>query len=340
MINEILNTSTNRFRDGEHLEPENAASLLDSMIASEDESQLADLLTAWNEKGVAGDEIYALAAVMRDRCLKINSPYETFVDIVGTGGSSSKTFNVSTAAAFVIAGAGVPVAKHGNKAASSKSGSADVLAALGVRPDVTPAVAEECLRRLGVCFMFAPNYHRLSPVLAAARRRVGKPTVFNCLGPLCNPASVPVQVIGVWDKGLIDPMAQALTKLGTFRSWVVHAESGLDEISLEGITLVAEVSGRDITRFQVTPANFGIEERSVDDWRPGTAQESAEIVLGILGGGKAYEEIQDLVVMNAGAAIYLAGRSESPLQAAALARESIRSGMALGKLTELSAATN
>src|SRR5688500_8858353 len=329
MTDELLNSFTEKFRNGQDAPAEDAGTLFDAMITSEDEALLGSLLSAWNAKGIKAEEIYSLAAVMRSRCQRLRLPYEIFVDIVGTGGSRAKTFNVSTAAAFVVAGAGVPVAKHGNKAASSRSGSADVLTALGIKPDIEPAVAEECLKELGICFMFAPKYHRLSPVLAAARRTLGAPTIFNCVGPLCNPANVPVQVIGVWDKGLVDPVAAALAKLGTSRSWVVHAESGLDEIAAEGSTFVAEVAAGEVSRYKIEPTDFGLGEFSLVDRGPATPEESAQVILGILAGQAQFPAIQNLVVMNAAAAIYLAGRAETLTDAAGVALHSIKSGNAL-----------
>ena len=340
MTDLLLNSFTERFRNGRNAPEEVAGSLLDAMITSGDEALLGSLLSAWNSKGIAAEEIYSIAAVMRSRCQRLSSPYEIFVDIVGTGGSRAKTFNVSTAAAFVVAGAGVPVAKHGNKAASSRSGSADVLTSLGIKADIEPAVAEECLKQVGICFMFAPKYHRLSPALAAARRKIGAPTIFNCVGPLCNPANVPVQVIGVWDKGLIDPVAAALAKLGTTRSWVVHAESGLDEIAAAGCTFVAEVAGGKISRYEVGPTDFGLREFPVVERGPATPEESADVILGILAGQTQFPAVRSLVVMNAAAAIYLAGRAETLTEASELALRSIESGNALDKLKRLAAATN
>ena len=340
MTDQLLNSFTEKFRNGQDAPAGDAGTLLDAMITSEDEALLGDLLSAWNTKGITAEEIYSIASVMRSRCQRFNSPYEIIVDIVGTGGSRAKTFNVSTAAAFVVAGAGVPVAKHGNKAASSRSGSADVLTSLGIRPDIEPAVAEECLKELGICFMFAPKYHRLSPVLAAARRKIGAPTIFNCVGPLCNPANAPVQVIGVWDKGLVDPVAAALAKLGTGRSWVVHAESGLDEIGADAGTFVAEVAGGNISRYKIAPTDFGLCEIPLVDRGPATPEESSEVILGILAGQTQFPSVWNLVVMNAAAAIYLAGRAATLTEAANLALHSIESGNALDKLKRLAAATN
>ena len=206
---------------------------------TENESLIAAALLALEAKGSTGDELYAMAKLMRSRAVKVNSNHETFVDIVGTGGSSAKIFNVSTAAAFVIAGADLPVAKHGNRAATSNCGSADVLSSLGVNPAVDARAAEKCLNEIGICFMFAPNFHALSPILGKVRRKLGVPTIFNNLGPLCNPANAPHQIIGVWNRDLVEKTARVLAKLGTTKSWIVHGSDGLDEITLNGNTSVA-----------------------------------------------------------------------------------------------------
>jgi anthranilate phosphoribosyltransferase len=240
----------------------------------------------------------------------------------------------------VIAGAGVPVAKHGNTAASSKSGSADVLSELGVKVDVEPPAAEECLNQIGICFMFAPKFHSLSLPLAAARRRFGKPTIFNCLGPLCNPASAPHQLIGSWDKDVARSIANALSRLGTKRSWVVHGTDGLDEITLAGTTTVFEVCCSSLREFQLSPEDFGSVRRVADIPKVGTAVESADVVKRVLGNGLPEHGAEDLVVVNAAAGIYISGMVDSLSDAATLARESIRNGRAQTKLSELGAATN
>ena len=183
----LLRKYRDEFAAGRSFGAADAEALLDALITETDEEPIAEVLTAWSAKGVSSDEIYEFACILRSRMKRVNSVHETFVDIVGTGGSSAKTFNVSTAASFVVAGAGVAVAKHGNKAATSNSGSADVLSVLGIDPAVSPETAEACLNTVGICFMFAPNFHRLSPTLAKVRRGLGFPTIFNCIGPLCNP---------------------------------------------------------------------------------------------------------------------------------------------------------
>jgi len=330
----------NSFRDGIHLPDDRAAYFFDCLLAEQNEDLLSDILTAWNAKGTSEDELYSLASIMRTRAIKVNSLHETFVDAVGTGGSSAKTFNVSTAAAFVIAGAGVPVAKHGNRAATSKSGSADVLSALGVNPAVDAARAEECLNEIGICFMFAPNFHKLSPVLAKVRRDLGVPTIFNNLGPLCNPANAPHQIIGVWHKDLVEKTANVLARLGTGKSWVVHGEDGLDEITLNGSTQVAEIEGGSVRLFHVSASDFGLHSSSLEGARRSTPGESAVLIRSILEGEYSESAAVNLVLINAAAPIYLAGKAATWADGIALAKASLESGSALRKLDELIKATN
>lgn len=315
-----------------------AEPLLDAMITSVDEPLLARLFEAWNQKGIGEDEIYGIARVMRDRCTKISTRHEKFVDVVGTGGSKVKTFNVSTAAAFVVAGAGVPVAKHGNRAATSSTGSADVLTALGVEPAVDAETAARCLDEVGICFMFAPNYHRLSPTLAKVRRGLGYPTIFNCVGPLCNPASAPHQLIGVWSGDMVSKMAHALARLGTTKSWIVHGDDGLDEISLSGPTFVAEVEHGKVSEFLLTPEEFSMSRQNLNGSRVTNSEESARIIRRVLSAEGARTGAEAVVAMNAAASVYLAGGSDSLGTALTAVNESIRGGRALSKLNELAEA--
>lgn len=328
----ILTSYVDRFCDGVDLDVSDASAFLDSMIATEDRDLLKELLTAWHAKGIAADEIFALAQLLRDRCVRVNCQTRT-ADIVGTGGSGAKTFNVSTAAAFVAAGAGLPVAKHGNKAATSSTGSSDVLEALGIVA-AQPAVAEEHLKKHGICFMFAPHHHRLSPVLAAARRDVRFPTIFNCVGPLCNPAQARYQLIGAWSRSTQRKLAAALARLGTGRSWVVHAESGLDEISVTGKTNVVEVVGHQASEFTIVPADLGLETVSGGLPVVGSAAESASLITSVLD-GRTRGPARVLVAANAAAAIVLAGLANDLQAAMAMAFESIDTGMAAGKLAAL-----
>ena len=324
---------------GRHLAGDDAEAFLDALIGSSDELLMANLFRAWNEKDITEDEIYFIAKIMRLRCTKIATKHEGVVDIVGTGGSRSKTFNVSTAASFVVAGAGMPVAKHGNRAATSNSGSADVLTELDVEPAVDPATAERCLNDIGICFMFAPNFHRLSPTLGKVRRSLGFPTVFNCVGPLCNPAGAPHQLIGVWKHGLLQKMAAALARLGTGRSWVVHGHDGSDEITLDGTTFVAAIIDGQVHEFEVTPESFGINAAKTAELKVSTPGHSAELIRKALAGDARDSAAERLILVNAAATIHLAGGSETLPDGFDIARESIRSGRAFEKLRELAAYT-
>lgn len=336
----VLRETINQFRLGRDLDGNDTETFLDALISEADELLLADVFLAWNEKDIAEDEIYFIARIMRDRCTKVNSQHEMFVDIVGTGGSKSKTFNVSTAAAFVVAGAGIPVAKHGNKAATSNSGSADVLSALGIEPAVDSATAERCLNEIGVCFMFAPNFHRLSPTLGKARRGLGFPTIFNCVGPLSNPANAPHQVIGVWNSELVPKMANALARLGTKKSWVVHGSDGLDEITLNGPTTVAEIANGSVKLFDISPEDFGMTSCTTTGSHVATAEESAMLIRDVLGGKSNNQTAVNLVAINAASAMcVVAGESDLPT-AYAKAMESINSGAAMEKLERLIEMTN
>jgi anthranilate phosphoribosyltransferase len=337
----LLNKYTETFRSGRDFPIDDAEPLLDSMITSCDEPMLARLFEAWNEKGIAEHEIFGIARVMRDRCTKISTRHKNFVDVVGTGGSRVKTFNVSTAAAFVVAGSGVPVAKHGNRAATSSTGSADVLSALGVEPAVDAATASRCLDEIGICFMFAPNYHRLSPTLAKVRCGLGFPTIFNCVGPLCNPAAAPHQLIGVWNRELVPKMANALSRLGTKKSWIVHGSDGLDEITIGAPTFVAEVKNGKVDEFELTPGDFFMPpDQTPTRLHISGAAESAEVIRGVLSTDLTSQSAENLVLMNAAAAIYLGGGASSFKDGLHAAGQSIYSGKAMAILGELAEATN
>lgn len=316
-------------------EPEATEFFASLQTETENENLLAAALTALEAKGATAAEIYAMAKIMRSRCLKVKSESETFVDLVGTGGSSVKTFNVSTAAAFVIAGAGVSVAKHGNRAATSNSGSADVLAELGVNIAVEGEIAEKCLNEIGICFLFAPKFHSLSPVLGKVRRQIGVPTIFNILGPICNPADAPHQVIGVWRKDLVAMTAEVLARFTTKKTWIVHGSDGLDEITLAGKTFVAEVSGKNVKRFEISPRDFGLPDSSLENLQKFSPAESAATIRDVLSGESTNQAAKNLILINAAAAICVSGKTEDLATAFDLARQSLDSGKALGKLTSL-----
>src|SRR5712691_9659965 len=249
-----LRAFLSRLMRGESLRRDEAANFLDALLDDETtDAQISAALVALAVKGETVEELAGMATAMRSRAVHIRCRHERFIDTAGTGSSLAKTFNVSTAAALVIAGAGLAVAKHGNRAATSRTGSADVLTALGVQVSAAPEVSERCLNEIGICFMFAPLYHGATARVAGIRRELGVPTAFNLLGPLTNPAGAPNQIIGVWHQSLVEPLARTLATLGTKKSWVVHGFDGLDEITLANKTTVAEASNGSVRTFEIEP---------------------------------------------------------------------------------------
>lgn len=319
---------------GEDLSFTESQELFRSMRNEKNSPVLRSILESWRDKGYTVEEIAGCADLLRREVRRVECGHEIFIDVVGTGGSRAKTFNVSTAAAFVASGAGLPVAKHGNRAASSKTGSADALAELGVDLSADAAAASESLRQHGICFMFAPHFHNLTKEIAEARKAIGRPTIFNLLGPIANPASAPYQLIGVWDGKKASNYGKALLKLGTARTWIVHGLDGLDEITLSGPTLVTAVSNNTIEQFELSPSDFGKPEATVEDLRAGSPKESADTVVGVLDGSKR-GKARDLVTINAAAALYVAGLADSLKAGVAIAEDSIESGSALRKLKTL-----
>jgi len=329
-----------RFMRDENLSRSEAVQMLDWLLdGSATDAQIAATLIALKRKGETVEELAGLAEGMRARATRIKSHHRLYIDTAGTGSSSAKTFNVSTAAAFVIAGAGLPVAKHGNRAASSKCGSADVLSALGVNVSADPAVSENSLNDIGICFMFAPLYHSATARVAAIRRELGVHTSFNLLGPLTNPAGAPRQIIGVWSRDLLEPMARTLALLGTERSWVVHGADGLDEITLNGRTFIAEARNGEVRTFAVTPEEFGVRRSELTALRCDDAVASATTIKSVLAGERR-DAARDLVIANASAALTVGELAEDLTEGARLASQSIDSGAAMTKLNELVRATN
>lgn len=340
MVNSVLRHSLTRLLNREDLTREEAASLLEAMLEDDaTDAQIAATLVALSAKGETVAELAGMASVLRARAVRVSSCHAAFIDTAGTGSSRAKTFNVSTAAAFVIAGAGLAVAKHGNRAASSKSGSADVLTALGVNVNALAKVSENCLNELGICFMFAPLYHGATARVAGIRRELGVHTTFNLLGPLSNPAGAPRQIIGVWREDLVALLANVLAALGTERAWVVHGADGLDEITLAGKTLVAEAHAGSVKTFAIAPADFGFAVGTLDHLRGGDAEANARIVRNVLAAERR-DEARALVVMNSAAALLVGGKAQTLSDAARQAEESIDSGAALKKLEQLVRATN
>ncbi len=329
-----------RFMRGENLSFAESSEFFRALTAENaNQSQIAGALVALAAKGETFEELAGMARVMREGSVKINSRQKNFIDTAGTGSSLLKTFNVSTAAAFVIAGAGLSVAKHGNRAVTSKTGSADVLTQLGVKTASEPAVAEKCLNGAGICFMFAPKFHPILLRVGDVRKNLGVRTSLNLLGPLSNPANAPKQIIGVWHKSLVEPMAQALSLLGIEKAWVVHGSDGLDEITLSGETFVAEVEKENIRTFNIAPEDFGLKRGKVEQLHADTPEESAKTIREILS-GKRRDEARNLVVINAAAALVIGGIAKEPMHAARLAEQSIDSHAASIKLERLVQTTN
>ncbi|HST53692.1 MAG TPA: anthranilate phosphoribosyltransferase [Pyrinomonadaceae bacterium] len=334
-----LREFTLRLMRGEHLKRDEAAAMLDALLDGDTtDAQIGAALVALAMKGETVEELAGFASAMRARAVPVRSRHECFIDTAGTGSSAAKTFNVSTAAAFVIAGAGLPVAKHGNRAATSSSGSADVLAALGVNVNAAAEVTERCLNEIGVCFMFAPLYHGTTARVAGIRRELGIHTTFNLLGPLTNPAGAPRQIIGVWHEALVEPLAHALDALGARRAWVVHGLDGLDEVTLADSTKVAEVSDGAVRVFEVAPEDFGLVRESLAALRGGDAEANARMIYEILSGERRGAG-RSLVVANAAAALFVGGVAEDLKECARRAAWSIDGGAALSKLEELARAS-
>ena len=324
----------------EDLSRDEAFELLEALLDAEaTDAQISGTLVALAAKGETIDELAGMAEGLRSRATRVISQHRCFIDTAGTGSSRAKTFNISTAAAFVIAGAGLPVAKHGNRAASSKSGSADLLTALGVNVQAAPAISENCLNEIGICFMFAPLYHGATARVVGIRRQLGIHTTFNLLGPLSNPAGAPRQIIGVWRPELAEKLARVLGELGTERAWVVHGEDGLDEITLAGKTHVAEAQDGEVKTFEIGPEDFGFDTGALDHLRGGDADANAAIVSAVLAGSRK-DEARALVIMNAAAALLLGGVAADLREGAKIAADSIDSGAARDKLELLIEATS
>jgi len=337
-----LREATMRLVRGENLSRTEAANFLDALLDPvATDTQIAAALIALTTKGETVDELAGMAEAMRERATPLHSRHERFIDTAGTGSSAAKRFNVSTAAAFVIAGAGLPVAKHGARASTSTSGSADVLEALGVNTAAAPDVVERCLNDHGICFIFAPLFHRATARVAQVRRELGVHTTFNLLGPLTNPVHAPFQLMGVWDHSLVERVASALAFLGVKQAWVVHGADGLDEVTIAGETFVAACSARTgVETFTISPEDFGLQRRSVTQRREGPA-ENARVTRAILDGKNGdFGVARDLVVINAAAALYLADVADDFQNATAMALESVDSGQAASKLEALIRETN
>ena len=300
--------------------------------------QMSAYLTALSLKGETIDEITASASGMRAHCIKLLHDMDV-LEIVGTGGDGSNSFNISTTSSLVIAAAGVPVAKHGNRAASSKSGAADVLEALGVKITISPERSAEILKKINICFLFAQNYHIAMKYVAPIRRELGIRTVFNILGPLSNPAGANMELMGVFDQSLVEPLAQVMAKLGVVRGMVVYGQDSLDEISMCAPTSVCEIKDGWFQSYELTPEQFGYTRCSKEELQGGSPEENAVITKAILT-GKEKGAKRQAVCLNAGAALYIAGKADTMEKGVRMAEELIDSGAALKKLEEFVQETN
>ncbi|NQT95932.1 MAG: anthranilate phosphoribosyltransferase [Candidatus Omnitrophica bacterium] len=305
------------------------------MSGKAESSQISAFITGLRMKGETIQEITSAAKVMRKFAATINvrKSTEPVLDTCGTGGSGKDTFNISTAVAFVVAGTGVKVAKHGNRSASSRCGSADVLEALGVHINLSPSNVERCIKRIGIGFMFAPIFHAAMKYAVPVRRAIGIRTIFNILGPLSNPANATCQVIGVYDKSLTALMAKVLGNLGIKRAFVVHGLEGLDEVSISGPTQISELRNKRVRTYKITPNKFNIKRAGLKSIRGSNAKENKKIILSLLGGKKGPR--RDVLILNSAYALVAAERAKNIKQGIRLAEESIDSGAALKKLKQL-----
>jgi anthranilate phosphoribosyltransferase len=318
---------------GASLTREESASAFDRMMSGEaTPSQMGALLMGLRVRGETVDEITGAVTTMRAKMLGVKAPADA-VDVVGTGGDASGSYNISTCAAFIVAGSGVPVAKHGNRALSSKSGAADVLQALGVKIDLNAEQVGRCIRDAGIGFMFAPAHHPAMKNVGPTRVELGTRTIFNLLGPLSNPAGVKRQMIGTFSRHWIEPMAQVLHNLGSESIWVVHGSDGLDEITTSGATSVAELKGGKIRTFEITPEDAGLPRAKPEAVRGGDADHNARALLDVLKGKPG--AFRDVAVLNAAATLVVAGKAKDLKDGAAIATKSIDSGEAEGRLDRL-----
>lgn len=332
MITEAINKVVERI----DLEEEEMSEVIEEIMEGRaTPSQIASFLTGLRMKGEAVSEITGAAKVMLDKANKIESSMDGVVDLCGTGGDSHGTFNVSTAASFIVAGTGVPVAKHGNRSVSSPVGSADVIEALGANIDYSTDVAQNCLAEIGIVFLFAPIYHPAMKNVAVPRKEIGIRTIFNILGPLANPARVKHQVIGVYSEVLLDPIVKVLRNLGHSSAMVVHGSDSMDEFTVTGKTVVAELRDGMVKKYQFDPSELGLKKRQLDELKGGrNAEENAQIILSIFK-GEEKEAKRDIALLNAAAAIYVSQQGDSDMnQAFERAVESLDSGKALAKLNE------
>jgi len=330
---EGLHTAIGKVARGETLTQSEAAGAFEQIMSGgATEAQIGALLMGLHVRGETIDEIAGAARVLRAKALAVRAP-DGAIDTCGTGGDAKGTHNISTCAAFVVAGAGVPVAKHGNKSISSRSGSADVLGALGVNLDCGPATIERCIAEAGLGFMFAPAHHAAMRHVAKVRGELGVRTIFNLLGPLANPAGTKFQVVGVFDERWVEPIANVLGLLGVERAWVVHGADGLDELTTTTISHVAALDRGKVSTFRISPRNAGLADARPEDLIGGDAVENAAHIRAVLQGNQG--PLRDIVLLNAAAALLVAGKATTLRDGVALAADSIDSGKAMKVLEAL-----
>lgn len=324
--------------DGARLDEAEAEAAFDVIMSGAAEPvESAAFLMALKVRGEAPAELVGAARALRSRVLKVDAPAGA-MDTVGTGGDHSGTFNISTAAALVVASCGVPVAKHGNRAATSKSGAADVLQELGVNLDVTPETVSKALKEANIGFLFAQKHHSAFKNVAELRKQLGVRTIFNLIGPLCNPAGATRQLVGVFDRKWMRPMAEALARLGSQRAWVVHGSDGLDEITTTGVTYAIEMNNGAFREFEITPEDAGLKRATSDDLKGGDASVNAAALRTLLHGrGGAY---RDIAVLNSAAALVIAGKANDLAAGAEMAKNALTNGHAAKTLAALVAITN
>lgn len=317
------------------LEEEEMAQVMEKMMGGvATPSQMAALLVALRMKGESVSEITGAAKVMRKKSTKIKPNHSVVVDLCGTGGDERGTFNVSTVASLIVAGAGISVAKHGNRSVSSQVGSADVLEELGANINLSPRGSERCLNEVGIAFLFAPVYHPAMKNISQTRKEIGIRTIFNVLGPITNPAGVRHQVMGMYSEALLEPMAKVLRNLGYIRAMVVHGADRLDEITVTGKTQIAELKEGMVKMYQFDPADLGFKRRKLEELKGGNVKENAQILLSILR-GEEREAKREIALLNAAAGILVSGEADDIKEAITRAEESIDTRKALFKLNEL-----
>lgn len=330
----MIREAISKVVEGQNLTEEEATATMNEIMSGEaTPAQIASFITALSMKGETVDEITGCAKVMREKVTKIQTSRKFLVDTCGTGGDRSHTFNISTAAALVSAGAGVAIAKHGNRAASSRCGSADVLQALGVNIEAAPEKVSRCLDEIGIGFLFAPLLHSAMKHAIGPRREIGIRTIFNILGPLTNPAGAQAQLLGVSDPKLTALMAGVLKNLGSKRAFVVHGQDGLDEITTTAETFISELVAGQVKSYKLNPNRYGISLASDSELKGGTAEENAQIVSSLLKGEKSPK--RDVVLLNAAVAIMAGEKAKTVEEGIQIAAESIDSGKALQKLQAL-----